>query len=172
MKRSYYLLILVFLLLIPMVTGVTTIYSVRDKTSDFLVFLSSIDMGGKNITDVGSLCLSDDCRDVWPSDGNLTEEDVETYVNNTPNDYFQIKSNETRYIDCSGIYGGSDSDFCSDATDGGAGMWLDQGTYLEPDPTYANDVRVSGTFETNNITNPTRDVSIIIDEDGVVVKLG
>jgi len=52
--------------------------------------------------------------------------------------YYNFTSNRTLYIDCTGIYGGSDADFCADATGGGGGV---------------NYLQVSGVWMWNNATS-------------------
>lgn len=48
-------------------------------------------------------------------------------------------------ISCTNIYGGTDDDFCVDLTGaGGAGMWIDGGTFLYPNATFASNVNITG----------------------------
>ena len=67
-----------------------------------------------------------------------TTSQVKSAMNDTGNEYYIFKSNETLYISCTGIYGGSDADFCSDAV-GGGGSWINywqvSGTWMFPNTT-------------------------------------
>lgn len=60
-------------------------------------------------------------------------------------------------IDCNWIYGGSDSDFCDDAFGGGGGSgenyWVDAGSYLYPNATYASNVRIFGYIYAHDWSN-------------------
>jgi len=94
-------------------------------------------MSYKNISDVPSS---------WGRGNSTTE--VQTMMNssnfatdnNLSADYF------IGNLSCTNIIGGSDTDFCADATGaGGAGvnMWVDNGTYLTPNVTYANSINLT-----------------------------
>lgn len=60
---------------------------------------------------------------IWQTGTELinTSTEMKTAINDTANNYFQIKSNESRYVSCTGIYGGTDADYCTDATGAGSG---------------------------------------------------
>lgn len=59
-------------------------------------------------------------------------------------------------LSCSNIVGGSDSDFCTDDDSGGGGSvasdskWIDNGTFISPNSTSADDIFIPGTINTTS----------------------
>jgi len=96
-----------------------------------------------------------------------TSTEVKVAVNDTPNNYFQIKSNETNYINCAGIYGGSDADFCADALGGGGAgenYWQVGGGWMFPNITAGGDNDVNVT--TLNATTINQNGNKVLDVSG------
>lgn len=66
-------------------------------------------------------------------------------------------------IECNQIVGGDDGDFCSDSSGGGSGesKWTDEGTYIQPNTSFADDVRIDG-----NVTLTTDSPLILGESEG------
>lgn len=122
--KKIILIIVAFLL----VVGIS--YAVTSK------FYVDIDMMSNDIINATWVNATSFNGTYYGDSTNLTEADVEEYINNTANAYFQLKvnsSNVTEYILCSGIKGGSDADFCTDDTGAAAAtIWTNTSTWAWP----------------------------------------
>jgi hypothetical protein len=102
----------------------------------------TVDIGSYNLTTTGRINSSE-----MVSSGNVTGEEF------------------LGMISCTQIYNGSDTDFCTDADSGagGASKWTDQGDFLQPNSTFADNVIINGYLNVSDWSNFTGTESQITD---------